>query len=195
MKMRRAYSMLEVKSFDDDDREITGIATTPSADRMGDVVESKGAEFKLPIPLLWQHDSRQPIGEVYAAKVTSDGIEVKARLVKSEGTTGKLKERLDEAWQSIKIGLVKGLSIGFRSIEETFDKQTYAFHFLRWEWMELSAVTIPANSEATIQTVKSIDTSSRKTRKPVVRLDKKEEDAPMRIVPLGERKPGVVYLK
>jgi hypothetical protein len=30
-------------------------------------------------------------------------------------------------------------------------------HFKEWEWMELSLVTIPANSEAIISAVKSID--------------------------------------
>jgi phage head maturation protease len=84
-----------------------------TADRDGDIVEPKGAEFKLPIPLLWQHDSRQPIGQVFYAKVTSAGIEIKARIAKV-AEPGTLKDRLDEAWQSIKAGLVKGLSIGFR---------------------------------------------------------------------------------
>jgi hypothetical protein len=76
--LNRAYSLLEVKSVDEESRTITGIATTPAPDRDGDIVESKGAEFKLPIPLLWQHNSSQPIGHVTSAKVTSSGIEIKA---------------------------------------------------------------------------------------------------------------------
>lgn len=154
--LRRAYSILEIKSSDDGKRTFSGIATTPKTDLMEDIVEPSGAEFKLPIPLLWQHNASQPIGHVTKAKVTKDGIEVEGH-VTSITDTGTLKNRLDEAWQSIKSGLVRGLSIGFRSLEESAIKGTYGYRFIRWKWLELSAVTIPANSEATITAVKSFD--------------------------------------
>jgi HK97 family phage major capsid protein/HK97 family phage prohead protease len=158
--VQRAYAILQVKSIDEERREIEGIATTPTPDRMGDVVEPKGAEFKLPIPLLWQHDSRAPIGEVISAKVTPEGITVRARFAKTD-EPGKLKERLDEAWQSVKIGLVKGLSIGFKSLEDSDIKDTFGIRFIRWLWLELSAVTIPANGDASITAIKSTDQSLR----------------------------------
>jgi len=153
---QRAYSLLTVKSVDEDARIITGIATTPETDRMGDVVEPKGAQFKLPIPLLWQHNAHQPIGHVTAARVTADGIEITAQITKFD-EPGALKDRLDEAWQSIKAGLVRGLSIGFKAIESARIEGTYGYRFLKWLWLELSAVTIPANSEATITAIKSLD--------------------------------------
>ena len=154
--MNRAYAILQIKSFDDETRVITGIATTPTPDRSGDIVEPDGAQFQLPIPLLWQHNSREPIGEVFAATVTADGIEIQARLANVD-EPGKLKDRLDEAWQSIKAKLVRGLSIGFSSIEEAQIKETYSFRYIKWLWLELSAVTIPANADATILTVKACD--------------------------------------
>lgn len=173
MKLHRAYSLLDIKAVDDDKREITGIATTPETDRMGDVVEPKGAEFKLPLPFLWQHDSGQPIGHVTSAKVTKDGIEIKAKILKTD-EPGALKDRLDEAWQSIKLGLVRGLSIGFQSKEAARIEGTFGMRFIKWLWLELSAVTIPANAEASILSVKSIDSEQRAasghTRKGVVRL-------------------------
>lgn len=156
----RAYSLLEIKSFDDDKRTITGIATTPTTDRQGDIVESDGAEFKLPIPLLWQHDSRQPIGHVTAAKVSKSGITITAQLVKID-EPGTLKDRLDEAWQSMKSGLVRGLSIGFKPIESARLEDTYSYRFIKWLWLELSAVTIPANGDCNIQSIKSIDLAQR----------------------------------
>lgn len=172
--MKRAYSLLTIKSFDDDQRVITGIATTPAPDRMGDIVEPLGAEYELPIPFLWQHDSSQPIGHVTKAKVTKDGIEVECRLVKVD-EPGKLKDRLDEAWQSLKAGLVRGLSIGFKELEYSRIGDTWSYRFLKWMWLELSAVTIPANQEANIATVKSLDTAARaasgRERAGVVRLN------------------------
>jgi hypothetical protein len=76
--MNRAYSILTVKAVEEANgvMTITGLATTPSPDRMGDIVKPEGAKFALPIPLLWQHNSDQPIGSITKAKVTKAGIEV-----------------------------------------------------------------------------------------------------------------------
>ncbi len=152
--LKRAYTLLDIKSVDAEKRIITGIATSAATDSYGDVVEPDGAEYNLPIPLLWQHDSKSPIGEVFAAKHVKDGIEISARIAKSD-TPGKLKDLLDFAWESIALKLVRGLSIGFRSLEESYDKATGGFHFIRWQWLELSAVTIPANQDASIQTIRA----------------------------------------
>ena len=94
------------------------------------------------------------------AKVTSDGIEIDAQL-QQIAEPGALKDRLDEAWQSIKVGLVSGLSIGFKGVEVERIKDTFGVRFVKWLWLELSAVTIPANAEGTIQTLKSIDVQQR----------------------------------
>lgn len=172
--MKRAYSVLEIKSIDEEKRVIEGIASTPTPDRLGDIVDPMGAVFKLPLPLLWQHDSRQPIGHVEAANVSENGIAVRARFARID-EPGKLKDRLDEAWQSVKAGLVRGLSIGFNSLEDSRIKDTFSFHFLKWEWLELSAVTIPANAEASITAIKSADQLLRAAlgaqRKHAVRID------------------------
>lgn len=155
--MTKAYSVITVKSIneDDDKRIITGIASTPKPDRDNDVMEMSGVKFNLPIPLLWQHNHNQPIGEVTSATVTEDGIEITANIAKIE-ENGNLKNRIDEAWQSIKSGLVKCLSIGFRTLEYNYIKETYGLHIKEWEWYELSAVTIPANPDAVITDVKQI---------------------------------------
>jgi HK97 family phage major capsid protein/HK97 family phage prohead protease len=148
----RAYATLDVKGFDLDLREIDGIATTPCTDRGGDIVECDGALFTLPLPLLWQHDQSQPIGEVIDAQVTPTGIHIKARFAKVE-EPGALRDRLDTAWQSVKAKLVRGLSIGFQPLEMVPLKR--GNHIKRWQWAELSAVTIPANVQATITNIKS----------------------------------------
>jgi HK97 family phage prohead protease len=159
----RAWSTLTVKQTDDDERVIEGIATTPATDSYGDIVEPKGAEFTLPLPLLSQHDSKSPIGHVTKVKIKESGIDVRATLVKVfEGAPAKWAERIEIAWADIKSGLVRGLSIGFKPLEYTFmDDGSYGIHFLRWKWVELSSVTIPANSEATVTSIKSIDLKQR----------------------------------
>lgn len=156
MKRERAYSLLTIKAVDDEKRVIEGVASTPVTDRAGDIVEPKGAQFDLPLPLLWQHRADSPIGHVIAADISDDGIEIRAQIAKTD-EPGELKNLLDKAWQAIKLGLVRGLSVGFKPIEAADIQGSWGQRFTRWEWLELSAVTIPANADATIQTVKSLD--------------------------------------
>lgn len=155
--MTKAYSTLQIKSVTDtdDERIITGIANTPSTDRDDDILEPMGAAFVLPIPLLWQHNHNQPIGEVIQATVTEKGIEIVAKIAKIT-ENGKLKDRIDEAWQSIKSGLIKGLSVGFKIKEYSYIENSWGLHIKEWEWWELSIVTIPANADSVITSVKQI---------------------------------------
>ena len=159
MPMNRAYAVLAIRAVDDEQRTIEGIATTPSTDRMGDVVEPMGATFALPMPLLWQHDHQAPVGMVEFAKPTKAGIPFKATLARVD-EPGRLKDRIDEAWQSVKAGLIRAVSIGFRPIDYETMKDG-GLRFKVWEWLELSLVTIPANADATINTIRSVDTEVR----------------------------------
>lgn len=172
----RAYSFFEIKNMHEDENgkgTLKGIASTPTPDRADDIVEPNGAKFKLPIPLLWQHDSHDPIGNVIEATVGSDGIEIVA-----EVALGVTKE-IDRYWALIKAGLVRGLSIGFRGLEQEIIEQTWGVRFKRWEWLELSAVTIPANSEASISSIKRYAAEPMKDigREPVEQAD----------APIGEK--------
>lgn len=157
--MDRAYSILQPKGWSEDDDKvyIEGIASTPTPDRMGDSVDPLGAQFKAPMPLLWQHDSSKPVGRMTFAKPDKSGIPFKAEIpkVKEEGA---LKMRVDEAIQSLKYKLVSAVSIGFRIMEDGYEvMENGGLNIKRWEWLELSLVTIPANSEAVLSAVKSLD--------------------------------------
>jgi HK97 family phage major capsid protein len=152
-----AYSQLQIKSIDAPKRIIEGWASTPTPDRVGDIMEPAGAEFALPLPLLWQHDA--PIGQVFAAeRVDGKGIYIKAR-VSTVSTPGRLKEFVDDAWASFSASppLVRGLSIGWRPLEAVKVKGSTFTRHLRWLWVELSGVTIPANAECSITNIKSFD--------------------------------------
>jgi len=154
--VNRAWATLLVKSIDDDDRVIEGIASTPTPDHAGDVLEPKGAQFRTPLPLLWQHRQDEPLGEVVKATISPDGITIRAKFAKID-EPGTLKDRLDEAWQSVKAGLVRGLSVGWKPIEAAVIQRTGGLHATKWLWAELSVVTIPLNVEATILRVKQLD--------------------------------------
>lgn len=153
--MKRAYTTLSTKQVDEDTRTITGIASSISTDRMNDVMEPEGAQFDLPMPLLWQHIHTEPVGWVTRANVSGKKISITAKFAKV-ADPGRLRDRLEEAWQSVKAGLVRGLSVGFQA-EEFSILDDGGLHFLKWEWLELSAVTIPANADAGISQVKRYD--------------------------------------
>lgn len=175
--MTKAYSTLQIKSIseNDDERLITGIASTPSTDRDDDVLEPMGAKFALPIPLLWQHNHNQPIGEVIDAKITENGIEITAKIAKID-EDGKLKSRIDEAWQSIKSGLVKCLSVGFKVKEYNYFENSWGLHIKEWEWYELSVVTVPANPDAVITSVKQIKQAFDEGSKYQLKIDTSKTD-------------------
>lgn len=175
--MTKAYSVLKVKAVTEDEetRTITGIASTPKQDRDDDIMDMEGARFALPMPLLWQHNHNQPIGEVTAATVTPEGIEIIATIVKIS-EEGALKSRIDEAWQSIKSGLVKGLSIGFRLLEYNYMEDSYGLHIKEWEWYELSAVTVPANPDGKITSVKKIKQAFSDAQNPMSTAPKSAAD-------------------
>lgn len=143
----RAHSTLTITKADGDAGIIEGYATTPKADRVGDVVEPAGAEFQLPIPLLMQHDHSRPLGSVIEANVTARGIRVVCRVARG------ISDDIERSWKLIKAGVVRGLSIGFRGLQ-TEPLREGGVRFKRWEWLELSAVTVPANAEATILATK-----------------------------------------
>lgn len=156
---RRAYSWLEVKAVNEDKRIIRGVATTPTVDRVGDIVEPLGVKFKNPLPLLWQHRSDQPIGTVKFDKPTKEGITFTAELPVIDDE-GNLRDRIEEAWQSIKLGLVRAVSIGFRPIEYSYIENG-GVRFSETEVYELSAVTIPAQADAVITSFgKSMDAAA-----------------------------------
>ena len=160
MNTNRAYSLLEIKTVNDEERTISGVATTPEPDRMGDIVDPMGAKFASEMPLLWQHQHDKPVGFAQFGKASRTGIPFTASLPRIT-EPGPLKDLVDMAWQAVKARLVKGVSIGFRAMNyDTLPNG--GLRFTETEIYELSLVTIPANASATIQSIKSMDTGLRR---------------------------------
>lgn len=156
----RAWCTFNVKSVDPAQRIIEGLASTPDIDRGGDSMDPAGAVFDLPMAFLWFHNAHDPIGQVIDARVQPDGIFIKAR-VSHVSVPGRLKTLVDEAWAAFTADppLVRGLSIGWKPLETAPIPGTRFQRVKRWIWGELSAVSIPMNTHATILAVKSADTS------------------------------------
>jgi uncharacterized protein len=198
-----AYSTLSLKAMPEENgvRKFTGTASTPNPDREGDIVEPDGAIFDLPIPLCWMHNTRDPVGWVRRAKVSSAGIEIEGE-VANLPEPASLKDRLDTAWAMLKSGLVQGLSIGFKPKEYARIGETFSYRYLKWLWLELSPVTVAANGDCSINSIKSIDQAVRRAAsgaRPILRVDRKPPADNGAIVLPGAsgatRRKGVLYLK
>lgn len=168
--MNRAVSILTVKraSSANGVYKLAGTASTPTPDRTGDIVDPMGARFKLPLPLLWQHDHQKPVGQVKSLTPGPGGINFEAEIPKVD-VPGNLKNRVDEAVHSLENALVSAVSIGFKALD--FDVIETGYFFKVWEFLELSLVTIPANSEASVRLIKHFDQqrhiTSAKRREPL----------------------------
>lgn len=156
-KTHYAHAVLEVKEFDTETRVFSGMATTPTPDRVEDVIEPRGAKFANPLSLLLHHDHKLPVGTAKLAKANDAGIAFHASLP-DVVETGTLKTRVDEAWHSVKYRVIRGVSIGFRAFEDGIElMKSGGLRFTKIEILELSLVSVPANAEAVISTIKSLD--------------------------------------
>lgn len=151
--MDRVFSRLTVRTLSEDKRIVEGIASTPRPDRERDIVEPMGSEFNLPIPFLLDHNHLSAIGEVEAAEVTERGIRFRAH-VKKITEPGPVKDLCDQGWALLKNGLRKYVSIGFRPTMMQPCEEG-GMRFLKWEWLELSACTVPCNPDAAITALRS----------------------------------------
>lgn len=124
------------------DRKIRGVASSSRPDRMGDIVEPKGGIWSLPVPLLWMHNHREPVGWVRAIDVGTSELRIEAEFATGVG-------RADEIWAMVDKGLVDSFSIGFRSLQSE-PLPTGGLRFTKWELLEVSCVSIPANADAKI---------------------------------------------
>lgn len=152
--MEKSFSSIEIKSVQDEKREITGWASTPAVDRVKDIVEPLGLTFQPEAPLLLNHDHAQPVGTVRFGAPTPKGLPFTAKIAK-ETEPGIIKNRTDEAWHSVKNGLIKGVSIGFMP-EASSPLPNGGTRFTKASVHELSLVAVPANPEAVITNFKGI---------------------------------------
>ncbi len=155
LQVREDDIVIEIRSIDEDKRIIKGVATTSSLARDGDIIETKGIKFKTPLPYLFSHDSRQQLGNVISAEVSNNNIAVEVQMFPAG-----IAQYVDEKWALIKAGGYRSFSLGWRTLQETFDKTFGGFRITESEWLELSAVAVPADANATVSSVRSADASN-----------------------------------
>ena len=106
------------------------------------------AAGRLP-PVLWQHRSGEPIGPYLEMEEQAIGLRVKGQLLVND------VQRAKEARALMKAKAVNGLSIGFVTREDSYDRVSGIRTLKKVDLWEVSVVTFPANPSAQISSVKS----------------------------------------
>lgn len=142
---------LEIKTLSETG-EFEGYASVyGNKDYTGDVIEAGAFDATLAenanYPLLWQHNTDEPIG-VITLMSDQHGLSAKGTLALAVG-------RAKEAYALLKIGALKGLSIGYRAMKDHWDQAEKVRRLLEVKLYEVSLVTFPANPLATVDMVKA----------------------------------------
>ena len=96
--------------------------------------------------MLWQHDHKQPIGVWTRLFEDEQGLY-------AEGFLALGVTKADEAYLLLKEGAMDGLSIGFRTIRASHDKEFKTRTLLDIDLIEISLVTFGANTLARAKVV------------------------------------------
>lgn len=103
-----------------------------------------------PLPVLWQHDSRQPIGGYDMLAEDANGLKVEGFLMTDEIPLAK------QAYELLSRRVVKGLSIGFYTEASSYNDKTGIYTLTKLDLREISIVTFPANELAQVEGVKQL---------------------------------------
>ncbi len=155
--MSKTAPLLEIKSLKDSG-EFEGYGSTfgGEPDAYGDVIAPgaytdslKAHKAKGTMPkLFWQHDPHEPIGKWLDASEDDHGL-----LMRGQLNMGVQRGR--EAHALLKEGDIDGLSIGYRIKEYSVDTETGVWTLEKLDLIEVSIVSVGANENAVVQSVKA----------------------------------------
>lgn len=129
-------------------------------DAYGDIVApgafagtlEKGGRNGNGIAMLWCHDSDDPIGVWTMLAEDKKGLKVQGKLA--------MKTQCGmEKYELMKMGAVKGLSIGYDTISYEYDEKKKVRTLTEVNLWEISLCTFPANTKATVTAIKAIESA------------------------------------
>lgn len=149
--------VLEIKSLSDTG-EFEGYGSTfgGEPDAYGDVIAAGAFSESLAVhkakgtmpKLFWQHDADQPIGKWLGAKEDNHGLLMHGKLNMNV-------QRGREAHALLKEGDIDGLSIGYWIKEYSVDTESGVWTLEKLDVVEVSIVSVGANENAVVQSVKA----------------------------------------
>jgi HK97 family phage prohead protease len=130
------------------ERQVRFIASDATLDRQGDVLMPEGCDLKNfranPI-LLWQHRADSPVARAVEISANARAVTGLAQFP-PEGTD----ETSDRVYRMVKSGIINTMSVGFNPLASTPLGNGRGQKYTRWEMVECSFVSLPANPSAVI---------------------------------------------
>ena len=157
MSQKTQYLDIDIKaaSFEVDTEAYTvsGYLAIFNTEDLGGDVLLPDALKSIPksMPMLWHHRQEEPIGVWDNITVDTKGIHVEGRLAKGV-------QKAEEVLKLFNIGAVKGLSMGYRTHEASYESSTGIRYLKSISLHEGSWTPIPMHPDARIESAKSLDT-------------------------------------
>ena len=137
------------KGLGDNEQTVYGFRiTSPALDRDKEVLDPAGMDaanfLKNPV-ILWGHDMDEVVGKAVNLRRTAEGWE--ADIVFADAVSEKARE----VKALVDGGFVSATSVRFRPLETEEGRRgvdPYYRKYTRWELLEVSLVSVPANPEA-----------------------------------------------
>lgn len=131
--------------FDDADHSKDKVAPGAFADTLAEHKMNN----RLP-PMLWQHDTKEPIGAWREMFEDKRGLYVRGELFIDDIPKARQAHKL------LRENVVTGLSIGFRTVTSAFNPKTGERTLTKIDLLEVSMVTFPALESARVSSVKTM---------------------------------------
>ena len=100
-------------------------------------------------PLLWQHDTDEPVGVFTEISEDDYGLRVVGKLLVEDDPLAK------RAYAHLKAGSINGLSIGFQIIDIEHNSSLDVEIIREVDLLEISLVTFPSNELATVTSIRT----------------------------------------
>jgi HK97 family phage prohead protease len=183
---KESFGLCKATDINEEERSVTAVISTGSVDRDNEVLVPGGMDaenFRKNPVVPWSHRSDQPpVGKaIWLKKIPKRNPTRIAAKVKFATT-----ERAEEVWQLFKGGFLNAFSVGFKPLdgrrptpEDVKSNPMLAdarFMFTKWELLEFSPVTVPANAEALAQAIKSKSITISDDLAKCLHLDEIEEE-------------------
>jgi HK97 family phage prohead protease len=149
MTMIRGIVPAEIRALGDDEVEV--VMSTGTVARDGHILVPEGAvldNYRSNPIFLWMHDQKTPVGR--AEEIAVDGETIRARV---RFAPPGISADADKVRGLVKSGIVRAVSVGFDAIEgKPIDpaKPRAGQRFTRWELLECSFVSVPADPGAVV---------------------------------------------
>lgn len=101
--------------------------------------------------MLWQHRQSEPMGVYTSMEEDAVGLKVVGQLALKTA-------RGAEAYELMKMGALSGMSIGYVTRDDSWDRVTGVRSLKKLDLYEVSLVTFPMNDASRVSSVKSIET-------------------------------------